>query len=76
VTCTSRLAPIAEVALVTLGNSSAVAVRDISNLSKPVTRCLINWGGAPNLLQFRDSTHISYVVQGDGSSSAMYLVDL
>jgi hypothetical protein len=61
--------------MVTLRNSSAVAVRDISNLSKPVTRCLIV--SAPGFLRFRDSTHISYLVQSeDGSSSAMYLVDL
>ena len=77
----SRLATIAEVVLVTLRNSTDIAVRDISNFSKPVTRCLINdpvlqvFG--PTLLRFVNSTHISYLVQGaDGSTAAMYLVDL
>jgi len=82
-TCTSQLAPIAELALVTLRNSADIAVRDISNLSKPVTRCLIKTcvqsciTFGPSFLRFVNSTHISYLVQAaDGSTSALYLVDL
>jgi Tol biopolymer transport system component len=49
-------------------------VRDVTDLSKPITRCVLKGGGS--YFRFVDATHISYIVTDDSGLGALYLVDL
>jgi hypothetical protein len=59
---------------VTLRNTAGVVVRDVSNLAKPVTRCIIK--GSGSYFRFVTSTRVSYIVTGDNGEGALYTVDL
>lgn len=75
VKCSSPIAEFATLALVTLRNTKGVIVRDISNVSKPVSRCVISGAGA-NFFRFVNVNHISYTVTSAEGTGALYLVDL
>lgn len=79
VTCTSQIPAAHELALVTLRNTTGVIVRDISDISNPVTRCVIK--GTGGSFHFVDGTHISYTVNLNGADGGyqgggLFLVDL
>jgi len=77
-TCTSTIPARASLALVTLRGSGDVVVRDITDLSRPVTRCTFKTciqscqSFGPREIRFIDSTHVSYLAGG----SALYVTDL
>jgi dipeptidyl aminopeptidase/acylaminoacyl peptidase len=77
VSCPSPVANGQKLALVNLSGTGAVAVvRDVTNISNPVTRCTI-YGGA--YFRFKDATHVSYIAYQDlnlRSAGALYVVDL
>ena len=75
VKCSSRIPARATLALVTLRNTKGVVVRDLSNISKPVSRCVISGAGA-NLFRFINVNQISYIVTSSDGDGALYLVDL
>lgn len=75
VTCSSRIPAGATLALVTLRNTKGVIVRDLSNVSKPVSRCVISGAGA-NFFRFINVNQISYIVTSSDGAGALYLVDL
>src|ERR1700693_5212449 len=60
VTCTSQIPAGHELALVSLRNTAGVHVRDISDLSHPVSRCIFTNGRGTNF-RFISATHVSYV---------------
>jgi hypothetical protein len=62
-------------ALVALRGDTGVKVRDISDLSQPVSRCALNGSGA-TYFRFRTATQVSYIVAGTSGVSALYLADL
>ena len=76
VTCSSPVSAGHELALVNLRGGQGAIVRDITDLSHPVSRCSIV-GGASNF-RFVNATHVSYISSpgGGGSSGALYTVDL
>jgi hypothetical protein len=74
-TCTSKIPAGHALALVTLRSTAGVAVRDISDLSKPVTRCVIS-GVMGNFLRFVNTTRISYIETANNGDGAMYVADL
>jgi Tol biopolymer transport system component len=61
-------------ALVKLRNTAGIIVRDITDVSKPVSRCAIT-GATPNFFRFVNATHISYIVTSN-DAGALYLVNL
>jgi hypothetical protein len=63
-----------ELALLTLRNNPGVIVRDLADLSNPLTRCIIKGGGSD--FRFYDSTHISYIVTANAGDGALYVIDL
>ncbi len=76
IVCTSQVPPGHQLALVSLRAIQGIVVRDVTDISHPVTRCGLS-GGA--YLRFISSTRISYIVtsSGDlGASGALYMVDL
>jgi hypothetical protein len=77
VLCPSAVAVGQRLALVNLPGTGAVAaVRDVTDISKPVTRCTV-YGG--NYFRFKDATHLSYMAYANsnlGSPGALYVVDL
>jgi hypothetical protein len=76
IVCTSQIPAGHQLALVTLRAVQGIVVRDVTDLTHPVTRCGLN-GGAN--LRFINSTRISYIVMssGDlGAAGSLYLVDL
>ena len=76
IVCTSMIPPGHQLALVTLRSVQGIVVRDVTDLTHPVTRCVLS-GGAN--LRFINSTRISYIVtsSGDlGAAGSLYLVDL
>jgi dipeptidyl aminopeptidase/acylaminoacyl peptidase len=77
VSCPSAAAIGQKLALVNLPGAGSVAVvRDVTDISKPVTRCTI-YGGS--YFRFKDATHISYLsLQNSnmGSPGALYVADL
>jgi hypothetical protein len=80
--CSSTIPAGASLALVTLRGSTDVVVRDITNLSKPVSRCAFKYceqwctSRGPDSIRFVTGTVISYIVRSDDNHGAMYLVDL
>ena len=73
--CTSQVPASANLLLVRLRSTSGVIVRDITDLSRPVSRCVIN-GTGTSYFRFIDVSHISYMVTSSDGSGALYLVDL
>ena len=76
VVCSSQVPPGHQLALVTLRAVQGIVVRDVTDLTHPVTRCGFS-GGA--YFRFATSTRVSYIVMsgtGLGASGALYLVDL
>src|SRR6266849_959707 len=82
VTCTSQIPTGHELALVTLRNSTDIVVRDMSDISTPVTRCAFKTCSqycqtfGPLFTRFVTATEISYIVNNGSGSAAMYLADL
>src|SRR6266851_7100936 len=82
VTCSSQIPTGHELALVTLRNSTDVVVRDISDISTPVTRCSFKTciqscqTFGPTLMRFVNATQISYIVNDGNGHGALYLADL
>jgi hypothetical protein len=74
-TCGSRIPAFANLALVTLPDKIGVSVRDISDLSNPISRCLVR-GTSATYPRFMDGTHVSYIVTGPTGNGALYLADL
>ena len=74
-TCGSRIPGGANLTLVTLPDRTGVSVRDISDLSNPVSRCLVHGTGATHP-RFRDGSHVSYIVENAARNGALYLADL
>jgi hypothetical protein len=66
---------VANLALVTLRGSTGVIVRDISDLSNPITRCVVH-GTSANFVRFMDWSHVSYIVTNANGDGALYLADL
>jgi len=81
-TCSSQIPTGHELALVTLRNSPEVVVRDISDISTPVTRCSFKTclqycqTFGPTVMRFVNATRISYIVNDGQGHGAMYLADL
>lgn len=75
VTCPYRVPRVANLALVTLRGTTGVIVRDISDLSNPISRCVVHGTGA-NFIRFVDWSHISYIVTNANGDGALYLADL
>jgi hypothetical protein len=73
VSCSSSIPASHELILVTLRNTAGVAVRDISDLAHPVTRCVIR-GGA--YFRFAFDYKISYITIAANGDGALYLADL
>jgi dipeptidyl aminopeptidase/acylaminoacyl peptidase len=76
IVCTSQIPTGHQLALVTIRGVQGIVVRDVTDLTHPVTRCALN-GGA--YLRFVSETKISYIVMSSsdlGASGALYLVDL
>jgi len=71
--CTLPIPAGHDLALVSLGNTSGIAVRDIAEISNAATVCSADGG---TLFRFVDSTHISYIVTGPNGQGALYLFDL
>lgn len=74
-TCGSAISPTANLALVTLRGDTGVKVRDISDLSQPISRCSLN-GAAASHFRFRTATQVSYVASDGAGDGALYLADL
>src|SRR5207245_1805593 len=76
IVCTSQIPAGHQLALVTLRAVQGIVVRDVTDLTHPVTRCGLSGGSN---LRFINSTRISYIVtsSGDlGAAGSLYLVDL
>jgi dipeptidyl aminopeptidase/acylaminoacyl peptidase len=76
VVCSSQVPAGHQVGLVSLRGVQGVVVRDVTDISHPVTRCGFQ-GGA--YFRFVNSARVSYIVtsSGDlGASGALYMVDL
>src|SRR5258706_15686240 len=66
-TCSSQVPSGASLALVTLRGSTDIVVRDLTDISHPVSRCAfktciqncVSFG--PRSIRFIDSTHVSYL---------------
>jgi hypothetical protein len=71
--CTLPIPAGDELALVSLDNTSGIAVRDIADISNAGTLCSADGG---TLFRFVDATHISYIVTGPNGQGALYLFDL
>jgi hypothetical protein len=77
-TCSSPIPAGASLALVTLRGSADVVVRDITDISRPVSRCTFKTciqnckSFGPRAIRFIDSTHVSYLVDGN----TLYVTDL
>jgi hypothetical protein len=74
-TCGSRIPAGANLTLVTLPDRIGVSIRDISDLSNPISRCLIHGTGA-TYPRFKDSNHVSYIVENATGNGALYVADL
>jgi hypothetical protein len=74
-TCGSRIPAFANLALVALPGKTGVSVRDISDLSNPISRCLVH-GTSVTYPRLMDGTHVSYIVTGPTGNGALYLADL
>ena len=80
--CYSKIASGATLALVTFRGSTDVVVRDITNLSKPVSRCAFKscsqWCASygPDFMTFVTATRVAYIVRSADGDGAMYLADL
>jgi hypothetical protein len=74
VTCTSQIPAGHELALLTLRNTTGVVVRDITDVTHPVTRCILKGPGI--YFRFVSATRVSYMVTADNGNGALYLVDL
>jgi hypothetical protein len=80
--CSSQIPAGHQLALVTLRGSTDVVVRDITNLAKPVSRCV--FGGCeqsctsygPDFMRFVTASRISYMVETVDGYWAMYVADL
>lgn len=80
--CSSAIPAGAQLDLVTLRGSTDIVVRDITNLSKPVSRCAFkpcyqfcdSYG--PDSMQFVTGRFVSYIARSAENDGAMYLVDL
>jgi len=75
VKCASRALATANLALVRLRNTAGVIVRDITDLSKPVSRCVIT-GTGTSYFRFVSVSRVSYIITKSDGSGALYLVDL
>jgi hypothetical protein len=75
VTCPYRVPRVANLVLLTLRGTTGIVVRDISDLSNPISRCVVHGTGA-NFLRFMDWSHISYIVTSPDGTGALYLADL
>jgi len=75
VVCSSQIPAGHQLALVTLRGVQGIVVRDVTDLTHPVTRC--GFSGGSNF-RFVSSTHVSYTVTTGslGSPGGLYLVDL
>ena len=75
VVCTSQIPAGHQLALVILRPVQGIAVRDLTDLAHPVTRCGFS-GGA--YFRFIGATRVSYIVTSGslGSAGALYMVDL
>jgi WD40 repeat protein len=71
--CTLPIPAGDDLALVSLGNTSGIAVRDIAEISNAATVCSADGG---TLFRFVDASHISYIVTGSNGQGALYLFDL
>ena len=74
-TCPYRVPNVANLALVTLRSTTGIIVRDISDLSNPISRCVVHGTGA-NFVRFMDWSHVSYIVTNANGDGALYLTDL
>jgi hypothetical protein len=74
-TCGSAISPTANLTLVTLKGDTGVKVRDISDLSQPISLCSLNGAGV-NYFRFRTATQVSYVASDAAGDGALYLADL
>ncbi|HEY8813821.1 MAG TPA: hypothetical protein VIP57_01770 [Candidatus Dormibacteraeota bacterium] len=80
--CSSEVPAGAALALVTFKGSTDVVVRDITNLTKPVSRCVFKSCEAyckvygPYFMRFVTASRISYVDESIDGDWAMYLADL
>src|SRR5712672_2764163 len=75
VTCPYRVPRVANLVLATLRSTTGVVVRDISDLSNPISRCVVHGTGA-NFVRFMDWSHVSYIVTNANGDGALYLTDL
>lgn len=79
--CTSAIPSGAQLALVTLIGSADLVVRDITDISKPVTRCTFKTciqycsSFGPQSIGFISRTQVSYMVNSAGGN-ALYVADL
>ena len=74
IVCTSQIPAGHQLALVTLRAVQGIVVRDVTDLTHPVTRCGLSGG---DNVRFINSTRISYIVtsSGDlGAAGSLYLV--
>ncbi|MEP6753587.1 MAG: hypothetical protein ABI959_12660 [Candidatus Dormiibacterota bacterium] len=74
-TCGSRIPAAANLTLVTLPDRTGISIRDISDLSSPISRCLIHGTGATHP-RFKDAGHVSYIVRNAAGRGALYVADL
>ncbi|HEY8813822.1 MAG TPA: hypothetical protein VIP57_01775 [Candidatus Dormibacteraeota bacterium] len=74
-TCGSPVSPTANLTLVTLKGDPGVKVRDISDLSQPLSLCSFTGAGAGHF-RFRTATQVSYIVSAAAGAGALYLADL
>ena len=74
-TCPYRVSSEANLALVRLRNTAGVIVRDISDLSNPISRCTFHGTGG-SYFRFMDWSHVSYIVTNAEGTGALYLTDL
>ena len=80
--CLSTIPTGAQLELVTLRGSTDIVVRDITNLSKPISRCAFKYceqfckSRGPDSIRFVTGSVISYIVRSDNNDGALYLVDL
>jgi hypothetical protein len=81
-TCSSTIPSGAQLALVSLSGSTDIVVRDLTDISHPVSRCTfktcvqycVSFG--PRDIRFVDGSHISYIANGGGGGYAIYVADL
>jgi dipeptidyl aminopeptidase/acylaminoacyl peptidase len=75
--CASAIPTGHQLALVTLRGVPGIAVRDVTDVAHPVTRCTFNGG---TYFRFRDETHVSYIATASpprlGAPGSLYLADL